>query len=61
MDEHMDLEDDLETKKDSSIEEAITNKVDNNLGGSSSRALPMSRSSFALGLVLMIRFLRQHD
>ena len=61
MDELVDLEDDIGTEKDSSIEEAITNKVDNNLGGSSSRALPMSRSSLTLGLVLVNRFLRQHD
>ena len=54
MDELVDLEDDIGTEKDSSIEEAITNKVDNNLGGSSSKALPTSRSS--LTLVLVIRF-----
>ena len=54
MDELVDLEDDLGTKKETSIEEAITNKVDNNLGGSSSKALPTSRSS--LTLVLVIRF-----
>ena len=40
MDELVDLDDDLGTKKETSIEEAITNKVDNNLGGSSSKALP---------------------
>ena len=40
MDELVDLEDDLGTRKDTSIEEAIKHKVDNNLGGSSSKALP---------------------
>ena len=40
MDELVDLEDDLGTKNDTSIEEAIKDKVDNNLGGSSSEALP---------------------
>ena len=52
MDELVDLEDDLGTKNDTSIEEAIKDKVDNNLGGSSSRALPTSRSSLTLVLVI---------
>ena len=52
MDELVDLEDDLGTKNDTSIEEAIKDKVDNNLGGSSSKALPTSRSSLTLVLVI---------
>ena len=39
-----------ETARDSSIDVDKTNEVDNNLDGSSSKALPLSRSSLALVL-----------
>ena len=39
-----------ETAKDSSMDVDKTNEVDNNLDGSSSKALPLSRSSLALVL-----------
>ena len=40
-----------ETAKDSSKDVDKTNEVDNNLDGSSSKALPLSRSSLALVLM----------
>ena len=40
-----------ETARDSSIDVDKTNEVDNNLDGSSSKALPLSRSSLALVLM----------
>ena len=39
-----------ETARDSSMDVDKTNEVDNNLDGSSSKSLPLSRSSLALVL-----------
>ena len=46
-----------ETARDSSIEDK-TNQVDNNLDGSSSKALPLSRSSLALVLMNRVDSIR---